>query len=314
MHRPPRRSFRTAAPVATAGLAIVFALAGCSGSSNQSLGNAAGGGAAPATASDQAGDNARGSAGQAKSGSGSTPARAKLTTRSIVRTATLVVRTKDVQAAANRAAGFVQGGDGYVASQQSATDGVDDARLTSVNLVLRVPVDDFDRVARDLRALGKPVADKREATDVTDEVVDVDSRVASQKKSIQRLRTLLGQAKTVGEVMDVETELTNRETELESLQARYKALSSEAALSTIHVTFEVPPGTPATSTGAGGFVAGLAAGWNAFVAVLQALLTALGALIPFLLGLGLLVGLPGWFVLRARARRRTPVETPPAST
>ncbi|HZC27955.1 MAG TPA: DUF4349 domain-containing protein [Actinopolymorphaceae bacterium] len=319
MHHHARTSFRTAVALVGACIAAVVAMAGCSGSPGGSASGGAAAKAAPPAAADQAGgDTARRpqDSGGAKSGTGSSPARAALTARSIVRTAELVVRTKDVQAAADRAAGLVQGGDGYVASQQTNGDIGNGAGLSSVNLVLRVPVDDFDRVARQLLALGTPLADKRDAKDVTDEVVDVDSRVASQQKSIQRLRTLLGQAKTVGEVMQVETELTNRETELESLQARYAALSSQAALSTIRVTFEAPEVASTTSSG-GGFLSGLGAGWNAFVTVVQALLTAVGALIPFLLGLALVVGLPGWFVLRARARRRAPTSTPtppPAAT
>lgn len=318
MHRPAPTLFRTAAALAGACLAAAVALAGCSGSPGESASAGAGGQAAPAAAEQPERDTAPQPRdnGAAKSGTGSSPARAAITARSIVRSAELVVRTKNVQASADRAAGLVQGGDGYVSSQQTNGDTAGSGdHLGSVSLVLRVPVDDFDRVVRQLRALGTPLVDKRDAKDVTDEVVDVDSRVASQKKSIQRLRTLLGQAKTVGEVMQVETELTNRETELESLQARSAALSSQATLSTVRVTFEAPALAASTSSG-GGFLSGLGAGWGAFVAVVQALLTAVGALIPFLVGLALVLALPGWFVLRARARRRAPTSapTPPPAT
>lgn len=249
--------------------------------------------------------------------------------RSIVRTATLGIRTKDARAAARRAASLAEGAGGYVASQESNSDEVvpgsdspgnsntSKASATGVSLVLRVPVADFDRVVSALRELGTVRTDSQQATDVTDQVVDVGSRVKSQQRSIDRLRTLLGQAKTVGEVMQVETELASREAELESLQARAAALDGQATLATIRVDLETPPaaGTGESEHAGTGFLAGLRSGWSAFAATGQAVLTALGAATPFLvvLGLCLLVGVPLRRRLRARSTRpAAPVEpTPP---
>jgi hypothetical protein len=224
--------------------------------------------------------------------------------RSIVRTADLAIRTKDVRGAAGRATSLAESAEGYVANQQSTTDaGPRGDEPTGVNLVLRVPVEQFDRVVRDLRRLGTVYADKQEAVDVTDEVVDVESRLASQRRSIERLRSLLSQADTVGEVMQVESELATREADLESLQARSATLGAQAALSTIRVGFEAPLAAAVQAEDRSGFLVGLKAGWNAFTAVGTGLLTALGAMGPFLLLIAL-VGVPAWRFLRSRARRR----------
>ncbi|WP_020575748.1 DUF4349 domain-containing protein [Actinopolymorpha alba] len=332
--RPPRLR----APLAAAVVAVAAVLAGCSGPGTDSTSSESGGGAVqpapPASAlqekadsspqkADTSTESARGDADAGKSGertssNGTTLARAKVTTRSIVRTADLLIRTKNVRTATDRAASLVAGVDGYVANQQSATDpDTERTETTSVNLVLRVPVEEFDRITRQLQQLGTVLSDKKEATDVTEEVVDVESRITSQKKSIERLRALLAEANTVGEVMQVESELATREADLEALQSRYAALSSQAALSTIRVTFQSPPraAEPLDDEQTdSGFLAGLRSGWNAFVTVVQFLLTALGALLPFLLVLALILGVPGWRYFRARARRGTPaVETPPGS-
>ncbi|MGH3489120.1 MAG: DUF4349 domain-containing protein, partial [Actinopolymorphaceae bacterium] len=292
MHRPAPRWLQAPTIVVAAMLTAILTLAGCSGDSANPLsaGGSAGGGRAaaqPESALDA--DSAEDSA--AKPSDGQTgrsggPARAELEVRSIIRTAELVVRTKEVQAAADRTESLVTATDGYVANQQSSTSPVDpvdlpsDTRqdteqLRSIHLVVRVPVDDFDRIADEITGVGKVLTDKRDANDVTEEVVDVESRVASQKKSIQRLRSLLGEAKTVGEVIQVEAELATREAELESLQSRYATLSSQATLSTIQVTFEAPPAKAAPPEEKdSGFLVGLRGGWNAFVAVLEGLLTA----------------------------------------
>ncbi|MBM7787762.1 DUF4349 domain-containing protein [Tenggerimyces flavus] len=230
--------------------------------------------------------------------------RLQIRERAIIRTGTIHIEVANVQAANDKIAVLV-GAEGYVSSEQSATDG--DGKVTSIQLVLRVPVDDFNRVRVGVRKLGaKVLDDKHNAQDVTDEVVDVESRIASQKKSIERLRTLIGQAKTVGEVVQVETELTSREAELESLQARQSALASQSSLSTLSVVLSAPPPKdeePVDPDDNLGFLQGLSDGWNAFVGTVQVVLTVVGALIPFVVALALLGAIPAWFYLRARRRR-----------
>ncbi|SDS82245.1 DUF4349 domain-containing protein [Actinopolymorpha singaporensis] len=324
---------------------VALALAGCAGQSAERAGGSAGGGSAskahPAVAPESAGQPDERSAAKSGTDTGvkaggakAQPAGVELSElrRSIVRTATLAIRTKDARAAARRAASLAEGAGGYVASQESSSDevvpgsenpgtpgsrGTTRTSATGVSLVLRVPVADFDQVVGALRELGTVRTDSQQATDVTDQVVDVASRVKSQQRSIDRLRTLLGQAKTVGEVMQVETELASREAELESLQARAAALDGQATLATIRVDFETPPapGTDDSDHAGTGFLAGLRSGWSAFAATGQAVLTALGAAMPFLVFVGLcaLVGVPLRRRLRARsARPPAPVEpTPP---
>ncbi len=306
---------------------VALALAGCAGRPSQS---AAGGGSASKADSVAAPGSAERAAAKpgAKAGAKAGVELSELR-RSIVRTATLAVRTKDARAAARRAASLAEGSGGYVASQESTSGvggpgsdtpgsrGTKDVATSGVSLVLRVPVAEFDRVVGALRELGTVRTDSQQATDVTDQVVDVGSRVKSQQRSIDRLRTLLGQAKTVGEVMQVETELASREAELESLQARAAALDGQATLATIRVDFETPPaaGTDDSRHAGTGFLAGLRSGWSAFAVTGRAVLTAFGAAMPFLVALGLfvLVGVPLRRRLRERANRPSaPVEpTPP---
>jgi hypothetical protein len=291
--------------LAFASLATLFALTACSDNSGVSAGGAGIDTAvqqrAPAL-SDAGAAERRAAAHKAEP-----PARrsrANLRLRSIIRTAELVVRTRDVTRAARRATQLVAGTDGYVASQQ--TSGQRDGSPASVHLVLRVPVDDFERIADQLTTYGKVQSDERNATDVTEEVVDVESRIATQKRSIARLRTLLGKAKTVGEVVQVESELAAREADLESLQSRYAVLTSQTTLSTIDVTFVAQPADDHDDSG---FFAGLRSGWRAFVAFIQFLLTAVGAAIPFAVTLAVL-GVPVWLAVRTRRRKAHSREAP----
>jgi hypothetical protein len=241
-------------------------------------------------------------------------ARVTITERSIIRTGTMTIRVKDVQLAADTASAVGGGGDGYVGDTQTTSN--DKGQTVGIQVVLRVPVNDYNRVVAEVKKLGKVTSNSHKATDVTKDLTDVESRIASQKKSIERLRTLMSKANTVGDVIQVESELATREADLESLQSQQATLSAQAALSTLTLNFEKPPAKPAPAAAAEdntGFLPGLKAGWHALVATVDVTLTVLGAVLPFLLGLAVLGALPAWLLIRRR-RGTTPATTSPAET
>ncbi len=177
-------------------------------------------------------------------------------------------------------------------------------------LVLRVPAQRYEQAVDELEALGQTVSRNRNAQDVTQEVVDVATRIETQEASIDRLQTLLGEATKIGDILAIETELTSRIAELESLKARQEQLAAMTDLATITVTL-LPPDTVVDE--GTGFVAGLEAGWRAFVRSVELGLTALGVALPFLLALAVLtVPLVGWLVVRHRRQRhdRAPEPAP----
>lgn len=47
------------------------------------------------------------------------------------------------------------------------------------------------------------------AADVTEQLVDVESRIATQRASVERIRALLARAASVSEITSVESELTS---------------------------------------------------------------------------------------------------------
>jgi hypothetical protein len=146
--------------------------------------------------------------------------------------------------------------------------------------------------------------------DVTSQVADVSSRVLSARKSLIRLRALYTEATKVGQVIEIESEIATREADLESLEAQQRALSSQTATATIDLSLVAakhvpPPAKPHPSRG--GFVGGLTHGWDAFVTTMTALVTALGAVLPFLL-LVILAGAIGWRWRHRMFRRPRPSE------
>jgi len=186
-------------------------------------------------------------------------------------------------------------GAGGTVSQESSTD-------TGTQLTIRVPADRLDQLIDSVAGLGHVTHRTSQVVDATEEVVDLDARVASQRASVDRVRALLAQARSIGDVVAIESELTRREADLDSLTGRRNALKDQVALSTLTVDVDKAP-TPTTDTPPPtGFLAGLAAGWDGLRATASATGAVVGFLVPFLPVVAVLVGLAWWGRRIARTR------------
>jgi hypothetical protein len=149
--------------------------------------------------------------------------------------------------------------------------------------------------------------------DVTEQTVDLDARIAVQQARVATGRRLLGEAKSLNDLVMLEKEVATRESDLASLQAKKRRLADLTALSTITVVLLDPEAAAAPGgDDPAGFLAGLQGGWDALLASLKVLLTVLGAVLPWLIALGL----PAWgaFYLFRRLTRRRPAPTTGDST
>lgn len=288
-----------------AALATAALLTGCGASSSSSKAASAGGGAAVRAPAAAGGIDQPASATKQLALSGKTaPGKVLLpatTGRSIIYTASLSVRAKNIVAAANQAKLLVTGAGGYVESESESTDPV------GADLTFKIPADGYGTVLDQLgSSLGTKLSLKQNAQDVTAQVADVNSRVKSAQATLDQFRQLLAKANTVGEVLSVEQEISSREADLESLQAQQKALGQQTQFGTIMLNLQPPPAGPAPQHQGGGFTGGLSSGWHAFRTFFVALATLLGWLLPFLV-LGAVIGLPAE---RIRRNRRKPTAPP----
>ena len=298
---------RRMAAIAALGVVAVLGVAGCGSGSMRS----SGGGAqneAPMPAGEQLGAGAVGDADQssAESGSGSPDAQGgqqpSATERKVVRTAQLSIEVDDIYAAAKRAGDVSARFGGYVADEQT------DDRSASIDL--KVDSKDLDAALNALTELGSKVTSRgQQAEDVTEQYVDLQARIATQRASVERVRGLLANATAINEIVQIESELTTRQANLESLERRMAALSGQTELASVSVRMFRPGNAPAAAEeDERGFLAGLGAGWRGFVASTEVVLTVLGAVLPFLLALAIPLAIVAW-VLR---RRRPVAATPPA--
>jgi hypothetical protein len=268
-------------------LGVAFGLAtACSGSS--SVGSAGSEAAAPYEAEDAGAAGEQKSTGQGDS-QGETSGVADDQNisqpgvdRTLVRTANIELAAGNVGETVDRARDIAANAGGYA--------GQEEVREQSATLALRVPSDRFDQALDELSELGRVISRDQSAEDVTEKVVDLDSRIATQRASVSRVRTLLARASTVDEIVRIEEELTTRESDL------------EVAMSTVTIRIGKisAPARPRQDE-SGGFLAGLSDGWGAFLDAGAVTLRVLGAVLPFLL----VLAVPAVPVIRWWRRRRT---------
>ena len=235
----------------------------------------------------------------------------------LVKTGSVALESTDVGRVLTRVYGIVGGVGGDISREDTSTDshGVETRSL----LVLRVPVDSFDRTLDELAGLGHLVSKTRMSKDVTTQVADVDSRVRSAQQSIVTVRRLFSRAHDLGDIIRLESELSQREANLEALQAEQRALADKTTLSTITMTVELPPPPvkpkPAPKKEeASGFLAGLHQGWDALTAALVAVGHGIGVVLPIGTVVLLVVGLVLWGVRRWVPTPRHPPTTPDTSS
>ncbi|MEV7402415.1 DUF4349 domain-containing protein [Streptomyces sp. NPDC091267] len=296
--RPGRPAVRRTHTALAAGLlTAVLALSGCGASADGDAASSSDKKAAAPAQQDKAAGEAAADGKQRAAGSGAAKKQNPLTVAHVIRTASLSVEVKSAPRASAAARATVEAAGGLVANEN--TEQVDDTHDSS-HLVLRVPQGEYDSVLRELSGAGKLLSRTSAAKDVTDQVVDVESRIATQRASVKRVRGLMDQADKLADVVTLEGELSSRQASLESLLAQQASLKDRTTLATITLDLSEPETEAADDNDDPGFLDALGGGWHAFVTTVRWFAMAVGAAAPFLAAAAVLLVL--WRLLRRRGK------------
>lgn len=293
---------RTLALVVLAAVPLVA----CASESKDS--STAGDGGLP-SATTIAGDGGSVTGGEPQTGSDSGTGQLPSDTRKLIIRITVGVEVADVAKAVDRVISLASSRGGELSS--SSVD-LSDPRTAGGDLVFRLPPAEAEQFISALDpGIGRRVSLQTTKEDVTLQVTDLESRLRTTRASIDRVRQLLAQAKNIGEIVALESELTDREVSLEQMLAQKAVLDDQVAMSTVTVSLRsAPTDAPVSGDGVG---AAFRRGWRDFVDFLHGIVVALGRTLPFLVLLGL-GGLGSWSVSRwwGRRNRSDARPTPPA--
>ncbi|MFK4760887.1 DUF4349 domain-containing protein [Microbacterium sp. ZW T5_45] len=166
---------------------------------------------------------------------------------------------------------------------------------------VRVPSAELPAVVEALGDAGEVLSSSTSKQDVTATAIDLRARVDAARASVQRLTELMAQSGSVSELIEAEVALTTRQAELESYEQQLASIEDQVAMSTLQVQLTLP--VEQASADPAGFGDGLLAGWNGLIVSLNALVIAIGFVLPWL-GVAAVIVLVIWLVRRARRTRR----------
>jgi hypothetical protein len=167
--------------------------------------------------------------------------------RLIIKNAELSLLVSDTDNAIDRTAQIAADTGGYILSSRVWYEEWLGDNYKYATITIGVPSHQFEAAMRRLRGLAVRVMDENASgQDVTDEYVDLQSRLENLEATRDRIRTFLDQTTTVTEALTINEELKAVEEEIALVQGRMNYLFDRAAYSTITVDLnpELPEATP----------------------------------------------------------------------
>jgi hypothetical protein len=277
-----------------AGLAGAAACGGAAGAGSSTASTAADArsvpGAAPAAGSAQ-------SAPKATGGAGSVAAAPPEGTK-VQRSArmSLTVPNGEFDSRLDRVIALVEGSGGYISGSQAQAD--QGQPLRSGQVTFQVPSNKFEGVVAGLRQLGTAQDISISGNDVSQQYVDLQARLRNAQAQRDAMLALLQQARSVGDIIQVQTQLGQITGQIEQIEGQIQYLDHSTSYSTVAVT--ITEGAAAAARDEWGLRTAASQAVHNMVTSLDVLVLVLGTLAPLLVigGAGAYVGRRLW--LRGR--------------
>lgn len=263
---------------------LAVAAAACSGGGDDADGEAADMGAAAAetVAGDAEGGGEAEPAAQRSGGALPSVGPRVVQTASL----SLSVAGNEFRQTVDRARGIALGLGGFVVSS-SASQG-SERRLVAGTLVVRVPERSYAQAMERLSDLGRVEGREESGQDVSQEVVDLESRARHLEAVERQLLELLERAETVSAALAVQSQLNEVQLQLEQARGRLQFLDDQVAYATISLDVEERPLVVAGGGGGWGIVDAWETAGRGFVMVVGWIFVAAATIAPLVVVLALL--------------------------
>jgi len=283
-------------------LVLGLVLAACGGAAEFSSGAEAPGEMEEAPVAETAADSAIGGEDSAGFRAAVEQQTQILQERLIIRTANLNIVVADTEATLSAISELIEANGGWVVNSNLYQY---NENAKSGNITVRVPVAGFNSALEAIKRLAvEVVSESSSGQDVTEEFVDLTSRLENLEATAGRVRNFLDEATDVEEALAVNQELSRLEGEIEVIKGRMQYLSQSAGFSTISIdlTPDIATQPLDPQTWQPGVV--VRESFETLVIVLQGVANFLISTVIVLGPLALLFGLPLWLIVRYVLRRR----------
>ena len=166
--------------------------------------------------------------------------------RKIIKNASLTVVVKDPLQSMDDITKLAEQLGGYVVSSNvyQSNYGPNAITVPEGNISIRIPAERLNEVLEQIKSSAVEVQSENvSGQDVTDQYVDLQSRLAAKQAAERKLLQFLDQADKTEDVLAVYSQLQQVQSDIEVLKGQIKYIDQSAALSSVNVTLIAEAGT-----------------------------------------------------------------------
>jgi hypothetical protein len=174
--------------------------------------------------------------------------------RKIIRNADLTIEVTSTTQAQQQVTQIAETHGGFiVTSEAKQRENSEPAKRTvDVKLIVRVPSPQFNSALSQIESLATNMPHRNvTGQDVTEEFIDLEARIKTQKALELQFLEIMKQATKVADALEVQRQIADVRTEIEKLEGRKRFLANQSSLSTITVNLMTPSPIVVTASGFG---------------------------------------------------------------
>ncbi len=198
---------------------------------------------------------------EATSESASPLAASDIADRMLIKNGELEFETDDIQSAYQSLMQIVKENKGYIVEDKI----YDYSHRKEHRIAFKIPVNKFDASFQQISD-NAPSLKRREINiqDVTEEFVDLETRISNKKTLEKRYNDLLAKANKIEDMLQIEKSINEIRTEIETLEGRKKYIQNNVSYSTINVT--IYTNSQISIAGESHWIKAFKSGWKGIVA------------------------------------------------
>ena len=155
------------------------------------------------------------------------------TSRKLIRTASLTIRTAQYDADLEALTQLISSVGGYIESTYQSGD-LESGSARSNSMTLRIPSDKLDEFLNGLDSVGRVVDRSESSTDMTVQTTDTSLRISLGAK-IERLNELLEKAETVEDLISIESAIADTQYSIDSYETRQRTIDRQVDMSEVDI-------------------------------------------------------------------------------
>jgi Na+-transporting methylmalonyl-CoA/oxaloacetate decarboxylase gamma subunit len=226
--------------------------------------------------------------------------------RKIIRNADLTLEADTPDEVQAKITSIAESKGGFVIESQKQSNDTKTTKADVITMTVRVPAARFDESLDEIRkSVSRVLNETVKGQDVTEEFIDIEARLKTQKALEAQFLEIMKQARTVEDALNVQSEIAKVRGEIERIEGRKRFLENQSAFSTLKIRIQTPTSLSPSSSGFFyQLVEAVSLGFGAAMQFVLGLITVVIALLPFLIFIVLPIYLLiRYFVRKARRQK-----------